>query len=147
MKLFALLFGLAAVVAANPTRFNKTLAPHFPQLAFEVDYKNDWDQCRFSMECKSNCCSGRWSGGELKCHPVGSTRNDECYYRDYGDAHGLRVKGDWDFCTYSSECFNMCCSRQYSTSDGKLKCTPNGSPEQCHDPHDCMHGGICPPRK
>ncbi|PRP79261.1 hypothetical protein PROFUN_14244 [Planoprotostelium fungivorum] len=35
-------------------------------------------------------------------------------------------KGDWDFCTTSSECSNGCCSSQYS-GDGKTKCTPNGT--------------------
>ncbi|KAJ1557977.1 hypothetical protein HK096_004271, partial [Nowakowskiella sp. JEL0078] len=38
--------------------------------------------------------------------------------------------GDWAFCTSSSECSNKCCSKQYS-GDGKLKCTPGGSPSQC----------------
>ena len=34
--------------------------------------------------------------------------------------------GDWAFCTDSSQCQNQCCSSKYSTSDGRLKCTPVG---------------------
>jgi len=34
--------------------------------------------------------------------------------------------GDWAFCTSSSQCQNQCCSSKYSTSDGRLKCTPVG---------------------
>lgn len=34
-------------------------------------------------------------------------------------------KGDWEFCSSSSECDNGCCSSQYS-NDGKTKCTPGG---------------------
>ncbi|PRP85183.1 hypothetical protein PROFUN_07130 [Planoprotostelium fungivorum] len=41
-------------------------------------------------------------------------------------------KGDWEFCTTSSDCSNNCCSKQYS-GDGKLKCTPGGS--------QCVNGG------
>eukprot|EP01087_Luapelamoeba_hula_P018495 TRINITY_DN5963_c0_g2_i1.p1 TRINITY_DN5963_c0_g2~~TRINITY_DN5963_c0_g2_i1.p1 ORF type:complete len:418 (-),score=62.83 TRINITY_DN5963_c0_g2_i1:72-1325(-) len=37
---------------------------------------------------------------------------------------------DWAFCTTSSQCQDNCCSKQYS-NDGKLKCTPGGSPNQC----------------
>jgi hypothetical protein len=33
------------------------------------------------------------------------------------------LKGDWEFCSKSSECANGCCSRTYS-DNGKLKCTP-----------------------
>jgi hypothetical protein len=38
--------------------------------------------------------------------------------------------GDWEFCTYSFQCKNSCCSSQYS-NDGKTKCTPGGSPSLC----------------
>lgn len=32
--------------------------------------------------------------------------------------------GDWAFCSSSSQCLNKCCSKEYSTSDGKYKvCT------------------------
>ena len=34
--------------------------------------------------------------------------------------------GDWEFCTNSNQCRNQCCSNKYSTSDGRLKCTPVG---------------------
>jgi len=34
--------------------------------------------------------------------------------------------GDWAFCTNSYQCKNQCCSSKYSTSDGRLKCTPVG---------------------
>lgn len=34
--------------------------------------------------------------------------------------------GDWSFCSQSYQCNNNCCSKKYSTSDGKLKCTPVG---------------------
>lgn len=35
--------------------------------------------------------------------------------------------GDWAFCSTNSQCQNNCCSKEYSTSDGKYKCTPGGS--------------------
>jgi hypothetical protein len=38
--------------------------------------------------------------------------------------------GDWEFCTYSFQCKNSCCSSEYS-NDGKSKCTPGGSPSLC----------------
>ena len=34
--------------------------------------------------------------------------------------------GEWALCSHSSQCANGCCSKKYSTSDGKLKCTPVG---------------------
>jgi len=33
------------------------------------------------------------------------------------------TKGDWEFCSTSSQCNNGCCSSEYS-DDGQLKCTP-----------------------
>jgi hypothetical protein len=47
-----------------------------------------------------------------------------------GASHSRRqlqnLLGDWAFCTSSSQCQNQCCSSKYSTSDGRLKCTPVG---------------------
>jgi len=42
--------------------------------------------------------------------------------------NGGNGKGDWEFCTTSSQCRNSCCSKEHS-DDGKFKCTPGGS--QC----------------
>jgi hypothetical protein len=39
-------------------------------------------------------------------------------------------RDDWHFCDVSSQCLSGCCSKQYS-DDGRLKCTPGGSPSQC----------------
>jgi len=44
-----------------------------------------------------------------------------------GSTSGSKLP-DWDFCTVSAQCADNCCSKQYS-SDGKYKCTPNGT--QC----------------
>lgn len=35
------------------------------------------------------------------------------------------TKQDWELCSTSTECFNVCCSNKYS-DDGLLKCTPVG---------------------
>jgi len=48
---------------------------------------------------------------------------------DDEDASGRHLQaslGDWAFCTNSDQCKNHCCSKKYSTSDGRLKCTPVG---------------------
>ena len=45
---------------------------------------------------------------------------------DYSTSTGGILYGDWEFCTNSNQCRNQCCSNKYSTSDGRLKCTPVG---------------------
>jgi len=35
----------------------------------------DWSVCTWSSQCSSNCCSGKYSGGVLKCTPLGSGFN------------------------------------------------------------------------
>lgn len=38
----------------------------------------DWTQCSASSQCQNGCCSGTYSGGVLKCTPVGGFRADMC---------------------------------------------------------------------
>ena len=38
----------------------------------------DWTQCSASNQCRNGCCSGTYSGGVLKCTPVGGYRADMC---------------------------------------------------------------------
>ena len=45
---------------------------------------------------------------------------------DASRRHLQNSLGDWQFCTNSNQCKNQCCSKKYSTSDGRLKCTPVG---------------------
>jgi len=47
--------------------------------------------------------------------------------------HTNTLLPDWALCTDSAQCADGCCSKQYS-SDGQLKCTPNGTPDQCVHP-------------
>jgi mannan endo-1,4-beta-mannosidase len=49
--------------------------------------------------------------------------------------------GDWAFCTSSYQCKNQCCSSKYSTSDGRLKCTPVGG----FKPSEGCVGSATPP--
>jgi hypothetical protein len=93
----------------------------------------EWVFCSASSQCANGCCSTRYSvsDGRLKCTPVGGYRPDMCippapevdWYLD-----------DWAFCNTSAQCANGCCSREFSTSDGKLKCTPIAA----FDPHICV---------
>jgi len=58
-------------------------------------------------------------------------------------------KGEWEFCSSSSECANHCCSKKFS-GDGKYKCTPNtneclvdqkkGEWEYCSSSAECTNG-------
>ena len=97
----------------------------------------DWAFCTDSSQCQNQCCSSKYStsDGRLKCTPVGGFKPWEgCV----GSAtppppsptppppSPTSLKGDWQFCSTSTECQNGCCSSKYSTSDGRLKCTPVG---------------------
>jgi hypothetical protein len=35
----------------------------------------DWSACSSSSQCSNGCCSGKYSGGTLKCTPLGSGFN------------------------------------------------------------------------
>jgi hypothetical protein len=101
--------------------------------------QDDWTFCMFSWQCKAGCCSKEYSDdGKLKCTPGGSP--SKC--TNGGGGGGFNPppvtappapstgRGDWQFCTASFQCQKSCCSKQYS-DDGKLKCTPGGSRDQC----------------
>ena len=75
--------------------------------------RSEWAPCSTSSQCANGCCSSVWSGGVLKCTPVGGFKSD------------IGVgQGDWTSCLTSSKCANGCCSSLYS--EGVLKCTPMG---------------------
>jgi hypothetical protein len=81
----------------------------------------DWTVCSNSNQCINQCCSGKYSGGILKCTPVGGFKTWEgCV----GSTTVATKQGDWTVCTNSNQCTNQCCSSKYS--DGVLKCTPVG---------------------
>jgi mannan endo-1,4-beta-mannosidase len=100
--------------------------------------KGDWQFCSVSAECQNGCCSKQYSDdGKLKCTPGGSP--SQCVVGTSPSPVPTPTtptppttpgKGDWNFCAVSAECLNKCCSKQYS-DDGKLKCTPGGSRDQC----------------
>jgi uncharacterized protein YkwD len=73
-------------------------------------------------------------GGIIDAAPIALTASGLTANSTFDHHHVMRAlaptKGDWDFCAVSSECLNGCCSKQYS-NDGKLKCTPGGSADQC----------------
>ena len=99
----------------------------------------EWALCTNSNQCSNQCCSGKYSGGVLKCTPVGGFKTSEGCVGSASPSPpspsppspsppsptstGL---GDWALCTNSNQCINQCCSNKYSTSDGRLKCTPVG---------------------
>ncbi len=74
----------------------------------------DWTVCSNSNQCTNQCCSGKYSGGVLKCTPVGGFKTLE----------GCVLQGDWTVCSNSNQCTNQCCSGKYL--GGVLKCTPVG---------------------
>ncbi len=81
----------------------------------------DWTVCTNSNQCINQCCSGKYSGGVLKCTPVGGFKTWEgCV----GSTTVATKQGDWTVCANSNQCTNQCCSSKYS--DGVLKCTPVG---------------------
>ena len=77
----------------------------------------DWTVCSNSNQCTNQCCSGKYSGGVLKCTPVGGFKTSK-------GCVGSGKLGDWTICTNSNQCINQCCSSKYS--GGVLKCTPVG---------------------
>jgi hypothetical protein len=97
-------------------------------------FKGDWWFCSTSSECANGCCSRTFSDdGKLKCTPltggyspdicVRGPENIETASTTPSTSPTSVFKGDWWFCSTSSECANGCCSRTFS-DDGKLKCTP-----------------------
>jgi len=79
----------------------------------------DWAVCSTSSQCNNNCCTSKYSGGILKCTPLGSGFNPAANGCVGGGSGQL---GDWASCTSSSQCMNQCCSSKYS--GGVYKCTP-----------------------
>jgi hypothetical protein len=89
----------------------------------------DWEFCSASSQCRNACCSKQYSDdGKLKCTPGGTP--SQCVGTSTPPTTPPSKLGDWQFCSASSQCQNTCCSKQYS-DDGKLKCTPGGSRDQC----------------
>jgi hypothetical protein len=39
--------------------------------------RGDWETCTNSNQCRNQCCSGKYSGGVLKCTPVGGFKPSE----------------------------------------------------------------------
>ena len=78
----------------------------------------DWSMCSTSSQCNSACCSGKYSGGILKCTPLSAGFNPTVN----GCVSGQQLLSDWSMCSTSSQCNSACCSGKYS--GGTLKCTP-----------------------
>jgi predicted carbohydrate-binding protein with CBM5 and CBM33 domain len=81
----------------------------------------DWSVCSSSNQCRNQCCSGRYSGGVLKCTPLASGF-DPVANGCVGSSTTTTKLGDWATCSNSNQCANQCCSGTYS--GGVLKCTP-----------------------
>jgi len=127
--------------APGPPPPSPTISPPSPSPPSPTPTgRGDWETCTSSNQCRNQCCSGKYSGGVLKCTPVGGFKPSEgCVGSSISPdppspsppspsppsptPTGL---GDWVFCTNSNQCKNQCCSKKYSTSDGRLKCTPVG---------------------
>jgi len=82
--------------------------------------------------CSNNmCCSKKgWCGTSYRyCgFENGKSLCESGYGRcdsNGGSSGGSGNKGNWEFCTHSSECANKCCNNKWS-DDGKNKCTPGG---------------------
>ncbi|CAK4614029.1 hypothetical protein LEN26_002997 [Aphanomyces euteiches] len=100
----------------------------------------EWELCVRNSDCANNCCSIEYStsDGKYKCTP-GSTKCTGNETAIQAAAATTTVapsnktnttsgtKPEWDFCDVNAECANNCCSNEYSTSDGKFKCTPGGA--------------------
>lgn len=98
----------------------------------------DWSVCSANNQCLAGCCSNVYSSGSYKCTPnagpndcMGSVSSSSggasSSSSTAAPTSGSSDLGAWQFCSTSSQCSNGCCSSQYSTSDGKLKCTPGGT--------------------
>jgi hypothetical protein len=96
----------------------------------------DWAVCTSSSQCTNKCCSGKYSGGTLKCTPLGTGFDPNANGCVGGSPAPVPSSpptssppsgnlGDWAVCTSSSQCTNKCCSGKYS--GGTLKCTPLGT--------------------
>jgi hypothetical protein len=73
------------------------------------------------VECKVSNSAGEDTDATDEPSSVGTSAGSN----SAGEDTGLKL-GDWAFCTSSNQCNNQCCSSKYSTSDGRLKCTPVG---------------------
>ncbi len=83
----------------------------------------DWTVCANSNQCTNQCCSGKYSGGVLKCTPVGGFKTWEGCVGSTSSVAATK-QGDWTVCANSNQCTTQCCSSKYS--GGVLKCTPVG---------------------
>ncbi|KAJ3029975.1 hypothetical protein HDV00_009330 [Rhizophlyctis rosea] len=73
----------------------------------------------------ASVCIATVKAGPVDIHRESLTVKNSTYDVEiHLDKRGL---GDWSFCSKNSDCNNNCCSKEYSTSDGKYKCTPGGT--------------------
>ena len=86
----------------------------------------DWTVCTDSNQCIIQCCSGKYSGGILKCTPTGGFKPWEGCVGSSATvvSSATPMRGEWEVCGNSNQCINRCCSGKYS--GGILKCTPVG---------------------
>ena len=123
--------------ATNSSQFERIESPFGEQ---HIDAKNDgasralllsdWSTCSSSSQCTAGCCSKMYSGGILKCTPLGSGFNPSangCVSAPVASpvASPVGKLSDWSTCSLSTQCSAGCCSSMYS--GGILKCTPLGS--------------------
>ncbi|KAL7444950.1 hypothetical protein ACHAXH_008268 [Discostella pseudostelligera] len=102
----------------SPSQKPTTKKPTVKPVSTPSSYLTDWTVCSNSNQCANQCCSGKYSGGVLKCTPVGGFKTSE------GCVGSPSKLSDWSVCSNSNQCTNQCCSGKYS--GGVLKCTPVG---------------------
>eukprot|EP00804_Cyclotella_cryptica_P029871 CCRYP_010789-RB/>CCRYP_010789-RB protein AED:0.05 eAED:0.05 QI:452/1/1/1/0.33/0.25/4/120/352 len=103
-------------------------------------FLGDWAFCSSSSQCLNKCCSKEYStsDGKYKCTPGGKQcLSSPSPPTPTSTGGGSSLLGNWAICSSNSQCLNNCCSKEYSTSDGKYKCTPGGS--------KCTGSGSSPP--
>lgn len=86
----------------------------------------DWSQCSASSQCRNGCCSGTYSGGVLKCTPVGGYRADMCVGGQGGGGGSTLLTGSGSGTYYYDVTNRMCPGIDTSPlNNAYVKCTSN----------------------